>query len=238
MEGLAPPVALSGSEKAEDAPCAELGDWNACSRLSNPWELVEAVPGLMLLRDFLSCAVEQSILKSIYATSWTTNREDVPRKVQIYGARRCGSEFPRDQATQLPPWGSALAKCIVMALRRTPQTEKCSSLDKLGSHETSVVYVNEYLQSTQALNFHFDSIHLFDEVIVGISLGSPCMFSFAHKSGDRDIVDVLLPSRSMYVMSGGARYDFLHGLRANSLQGNLRVSITYRTVADAALTAE
>lgn len=199
------------------------------------WEAIAGVPGLSMMHDLVSPEEEKQLLAAIAAEEWTTNREDPPRKVQIFGARRVGSVFPRHQSSKFPPWWSfVLAKRLRATLMARASTEEVffRYVSKLEDPETGLLFVNEYTRKTQELAFHIDNPKLFDDVIVGVSLSASCTFSFAPATAEGKIVDVLLPPRSVYVMTGAARYDFRHGLRRDSLKGARRISLTFRTVRD------
>jgi len=62
--------------------------------------------------------------------------------------------------------------------------------------------------------------------VIGISLLSPCTLRFARGSGlSRQVWEQLLPPRSAYLLSGAARTDWKHGIRAVTRQ---RMSVTAR----------
>ena len=227
-----PPMYPSGVSRESRAPIpGVLGCSGMCRSALNASQTV--VPGLMLVADFLSCEEEAAVMDALRAAAaWTTNREQPPRKVLISGPWREGSTFSQNRATSHPQWAREIADRIVVAARLSCDERVHPPLQKLTSHKTGLLYVNEYTEESQFLNFHMDSTKMFDELIIGVSIGAPCHFSFARGS---QVVDVLLPPRSAYFMTASARFDFNHGLKAGSLHGPLRISLTYRTIADSAL---
>jgi len=87
--------------------------------------------------------------------------------------------------------------------------------------------INKYdLQSE--LGFHKDSQIFYRELIFGISLISDSNFSFSKQEIE---TTVLIPNRSLYIMSGASRSKFKHGFHPNSIvNGNARISLTFRKI--------
>lgn len=91
----------------------------------------------------------------------------------------------------------------------------------------------------QGIPPHIDTHSIFEDTILSLSLGSLCVMSF--KRADRKI-DVLLPSRSLLVMTEEARYGWTHGIcprrsdvidtkNGSTIQERgIRVSFTFRKV--------
>jgi hypothetical protein len=91
---------------------------------------------------------------------------------------------------------------------------------------------------------HYDSRHRWGEVIVGVTVGQSGVIYFVPKDGQesllppgRDSIRVVLPRRSIYVMSGASRYDWKHGIVKHRPThpspswntNNLRISLTLRS---------
>ncbi|XP_067000694.2 alkylated DNA repair protein alkB homolog 8 isoform X4 [Anabrus simplex] len=88
---------------------------------------------------------------------------------------------------------------------------------------------------------HVDTHSAFEDAILSLSLGSSVVMDFRHKDGRH--IPVLLPRRSLLVMSGEARYSWSHGITPRkldvvpTLKGGLtvqkrgiRTSFTFRWV--------
>jgi len=95
------------------------------------------------------------------------------------------------------------------------------------------IIVNAY-DKTQGIHPHVDRTHCFGPVIVGLSLGDSATLTFSRRSEwGHHTHQVFLPRRSVYIMTGDARYLWRHGLdpalNARSRSGE-RVSITWREV--------
>merc|ERR1711879_260220 len=126
------------------------------------------------------------------------NSEAPPRKVLIYGPWRFGPRFSKSRATLHPQWGESLKHRVILAAKTNCEERLHTCWDKLTSHETGIIYINEYTQGTEQLKHHIDSTKMFDELIVGISLGAPCVFNFVQ---GHESIDVHLPSRSAYFIT-------------------------------------
>src|SRR5262249_22705703 len=98
------------------------------------------------------------------------------------------------------------------------------------------VIVNEYLPG-QGIANHIDCQPCFTDTIISLSLGSPCVMDFTHKQ-TQQVISLLLESRSLVVLQGEARYDWMHGIpaRKSDRYGGMmilrerRVSLTFRKV--------
>eukprot|EP00758_Cryptobia_borreli_P009661 Tbor_TRINITY_DN5500_c0_g1::TRINITY_DN5500_c0_g1_i1::g.12831::m.12831/K10766/ALKBH4; alkylated DNA repair protein alkB homolog 4 len=96
-------------------------------------------------------------------------------------------------------------------IMRPFRVAECSSLD-----------YDEDCQSS--LDPHIDDTWLWGDRVVGMSLLNTTVMTFV---GKNKMVDVVLKPRSLFVMSGPSRYEWLHGIRAGRASGR-RVSVTTR----------
>ena len=86
------------------------------------------------------------------------------------------------------------------------------------------------------LKAHIDDRQLSAEPIATLSLGGSATMTFAHevRKGVHESracpqsTRVLLPRRSLQVITGAARYNYTHEIRNEDLHDDLRVSITFR----------
>mmetsp|Transcript_8141 Transcript_8141/g.12613 ORF Transcript_8141/g.12613 Transcript_8141/m.12613 type:complete len:376 (-) Transcript_8141:49-1176(-) len=91
---------------------------------------------------------------------------------------------------------------------------------------------------------HYDSRHRWGEVIVGVNLGQSGVIYFVPKDGHESMlppgmnsIRVTLPRRSIYIMSGASRLDWMHGIAKQQPtqpppswnKQNVRVSLTFRS---------
>ena len=99
------------------------------------------------------------------------------------------------------------------------------------------VIVNEY-QPGQGISKHIDCEPCFKDTIVSLSLGSGCIMEFIHKDDKAKKMPVRLAPKSLIVLSGEARYKWLHGIPArksdewngHKYPRQRRVSLTFRRV--------
>lgn len=181
-----------------------------------------ALPGLALIDDWIGKAEERRLLGLIDAGHWRT---DLKRRVQHFGYRydyRARSVSLADRLGPLPEWLSVLGGRLV---------------DKgLFAAVPDQVIVNEYLPG-QGISAHTDCIPCFGETIASLSLGDSVVMTFRHAATDAHL-ELVLPARSLLVLSGPARYDWLHaipGRKSDMIGGERktrlrRVSLTFRSV--------
>lgn len=101
------------------------------------------------------------------------------------------------------------------------------------------IYIRYSFLLFQGIPPHVDTHSPFEDTILSLSLGSSCVMNF--KKGDAK-VDVVLPRRSLLVMTGEARYAWTHGIsskRSDSIETTdgvikqtrgVRTSFTFRKV--------
>ena len=96
--------------------------------------------------------------------------------------------------------------------------------------------VNEYSPG-QGISAHIDCVPCFTDTIASLSLGSACVMDFTNiDSAEKQ--SILLESRSLIVMTGDARYRWMHAIAARktdrlddiNLSRRRRVSLTFRKV--------
>ena len=73
---------------------------------------------------------------------------------------------------------------------------------------------------------HFDDMWLWGPRVVGLSLLSECNMTFVDPRNGQQ-VNVFLPRRALFALSGASRYQWMHGIRASAISSR-RVSITMR----------
>jgi alkylated DNA repair protein alkB family protein 8 len=186
----------------------------------NYWNMETAVPGLLLYPDFISTSMEEELIHEIDSQTWVV---DYDRRLQYYGYRN-ELDTPYDLIrfpVPMPPLISRLSETLVE--------------QKIVSILPDQVIINEYAPG-EGLRPHKDR-NYFENQICGINLGSGCIMRYIKISG-KDVVDVEMPRRSVYVMQDDARYKWHHSVpprKKDTVDGNVkhrerRLSITYRKV--------
>lgn len=176
------------------------------------------VPGLVLYAGLLDRDEQLAALAAIDALPW---RDDLKRRVQHYGYRYDYTARSVDHSMrigELPPFALGVA-------------EKLVALDLLTERPDQLI-VNEYLPG-QGIAAHVDCVPCFKDGIVTISLGSVYEMDFAQRATG-DTRSALLELGSALVMTGPARYEWTHQIKArksdNGVPRGRRVSLTFRSV--------
>jgi alkylated DNA repair dioxygenase AlkB len=184
--------------------------------------MIGAVPGLMLIEDYVDVEGQHQLLNEIDGSPWLTG---LKRRVQHYGWRYDYNTRSVDESLRLGPlprWAQALAERVVQ--------------DGLVPEVPDQLIVNEY-HPGQGIAAHVDCVPCFGGTIASLSLGSPCVMDFIHATSADQVPVSLLPG-SLVVMSGPARYEWKHRIAARKsdrvggqvIPRGRRVSLTFRTV--------
>ena len=177
--------------------------------------------GAVIVPDFVTPAEEARILLRIAGAPWLT---ELRRRVQHYGFRYDyrGASSPVP-AARFPRWAAFMA-------------------DRLRPHFGGALpvqcIVNEY-RPGQGIGMHADHRD-FGPVVASLSLGAAWPMRFRprgarpYASGAMPGDEVaVLPRRSVLVLTGDARRDWMHGIdRADTAREcTTRISATFRTLA-------
>ncbi|XP_043268581.1 alkylated DNA repair protein alkB homolog 8 [Venturia canescens] len=185
-------------------------------------------PGLVLIEEIITPEEEILLLQSI---DWDKNGQTLPdlkhRKVKHYGY-----EFRYDTNNVDPN----------NPIEPIPQEyhflQKLFTKHECGKFQYDQLTINHYLPG-QGIPPHIDTHSVFEDPILSLSLQSACVMDF--KRGDRKI-SLLLPPRSLLIMSGESRYAWSHGIcpRHNDIintstgittqERGTRISFTFRKV--------
>jgi alkylated DNA repair dioxygenase AlkB len=189
---------------------------------------MKAIPGLLVIPNFISVTGEAALLSIVDANPWMSGLQ---RRVQHYGyiydyKRR--SVDPSMKLGALPDWGAVIA-------------QRMTEEGWIGAVPDQMI-VNEYLPG-QGIAPHVDCEPCFGDTVLSLSLGSDCVMDLTHiQSGKK--APVMLSRRSLLVMRGEARFDWQHGIAARKTDTfnrrkstrKRRVSLTFRQVILAGVT--
>ncbi len=180
------------------------------------------IPGLQYIPDYISQIEQDALIEIIDRQPWLT---DLKRRVQHYGYRYDYSR--RSVASDLkigalPEWAENFVSKLLS--------------DNLATARFDQVIVNEYYPG-QGIAQHIDCIPCFGDTIVALSLNSACAMDFLNAKSLEKITILLAPC-SLLIMSGEARYEWMHRIPArkqDSVNGNKtrrdrRLSLTFRQV--------
>ncbi|XP_077984848.1 tRNA (carboxymethyluridine(34)-5-O)-methyltransferase alkbh8-like [Glandiceps talaboti] len=161
-------------------------------------------PGLFIIEDFITMEMEKNLLESI---AWDTDEVGVKEDEKILKHRRVkhyGYEFRYDtnnvdKDKPLPSGISLLHNSVI------------DDIMKIGhvNHRPDQITVNQY-QPGQGIPPHIDTHSAFEDEIISLSLGSEVVMDFKHP--DNHHIPVLVPQRSLLIMTGESRYMWTHGI--------------------------
>ena len=184
---------------------------------------IDAIPCLRYIENYINEDQHEDFLVQIDEHQWL---DDLKRRVQHYGfkynykARKVDMNM---RIGELPKWLEKLSQML--------------HEDGYMPEVADQVIINEYLPG-QGISSHIDCEPCFKDTIVSLSLGSGCVMNFTNKSDKRKKIPVWLAPRSLVVLSGEARYEWLHGIAARKSdewdgqkhERQRRVSLTFRKV--------
>ncbi|KAL0126115.1 hypothetical protein PUN28_004915 [Cardiocondyla obscurior] len=154
-------------------------------------------PGLTLIENFITEEQEATLLKTL---NWN-EYEFVSSQLKHRQVKHFGYKF--EYGTNMVDLDNPIPSI--------PQNYKFlqTLFDKHGHKYTyDQLTINKYL-SGQGIPSHIDTHSVFEDTILSLSLGSAYVMNF--KKDDKKI-DVLLPTRSLLIMTGEARYAWAHGI--------------------------
>jgi len=188
---------------------------------------MEHIPGLTVIENFVSPDEEVTLVASCDGRLWSglgiSPNPELRRRTQQYG--HLFSYQYRKVLEELGP----LPDFVQPVLARIAEQD----LSPPPNH----LLVNEY-EAGQGIMPHTDAPSIFGPVIMSLSLISACVMRFTNLDTGHS-VDVLLPRRSMLVMTNEARYNYKHSISkelvetlpdGTSIERSRRVSFTFRQI--------
>ncbi|XP_063807646.1 alkylated DNA repair protein alkB homolog 8 isoform X2 [Pseudophryne corroboree] len=157
-------------------------------------------PGLVIVEDFVSPDEELVMLENILWEVDNSNQKSLKhRRVKHYGYefRYDNNNVDKDQPLPggLPEFcNSVLDRCLLQGLIKNRPDQ---------------LTINQY-EPGQGIPPHIDTHSAFEDEIISLSLGAEIVMDFKPPSGSS--VPVMLPRRSLLVMSGESRHLWTHGI--------------------------
>ncbi|XP_027961830.1 alkylated DNA repair protein alkB homolog 8 isoform X1 [Eumetopias jubatus] len=160
-------------------------------------------PGLMVVEEIISSEDEKILLESVNWTEDIDNHNGQKclkhRRVKHFGYEFHYENNNVDKDKPLPGglpdiWDSILEKWLKEGFIK---------------HKPDQLTVNQY-EPGHGIPAHIDTHSAFEDEIVSLSLGSEIVMDFKHPDGVT--VPVMLPRRSLLVMTGESRYLWTHGI--------------------------
>ena len=170
--------------------------------------------GFVYLPEFISSAEERGLLDEISRLQFKTFTWHgflAKRRIADYG---WSYSFETNKLSRGEPIPDFLL----------PLRAKAAELVKFSEDLLSEALVTEY-QPGAAIDWHRDVPHF--DLVIGISLLSPCTFRLRRKKGAGwERYNLIAQPRSVYVLSGAARSEWQHSIPASEA---LRYSVTFRS---------
>ncbi|KAJ3210732.1 hypothetical protein HDU67_005061 [Dinochytrium kinnereticum] len=223
--------------------------------VEDPEEIARLIPGLIVVPEFITEEEEKGLMEIIEDDKMMDWIPLSSRKVGLtqtlisqqhfgvafnYSTNYFGSNTLEDHPI-LPPW-------------TTPLITRLQTLTK--DYTSSNQLTVNYYPPGSGIRPHVDTHSSFDGPVVSLSLNAPAVMEFrylppppptafdfhqptdASLPGEFKLVSVLLPRRSVVIMSGESRFGWEHSIRPRAsdviagrkVERGLRVSLTFRWV--------
>ncbi len=186
-----------------------------------PVVTVDDIPGLSIAFDIIDEATETQALADIDAAGWDNT---LSRATQHYGYK-----YP-----YLPSGTLIKAAPIPEVCDRLYDAAVAAGITT--SRKPDQVIINQYTPG-QGIAPHVDDTVKFGDFVMTVSLGSDIVMRFAERTTGGAMIDVVVPRRSAYIMTGDSRYKWTHAIDkrksdvdedGDRVTRGTRVSVTYR----------
>ncbi|KAI9281932.1 hypothetical protein BY458DRAFT_498471 [Sporodiniella umbellata] len=189
-------------------------------------DLSDQIAGLILIENAVSEEEEEDFLNEIEQRPWSGlgigPNPELKRRTQQYGHL-----FSYRYRKVLEAYGP-LPSFVKSFVARIAEYQW---MPRPPNH----LLVNEY-NSGQGIMPHIDAPALFGPRILSLSLLSPCVMRFTR---DNECIDIVLPRRSLIILSKEARYQYKHSIskeleelapNGDIIHREKRVSLTFREI--------
>lgn len=184
------------------------------------------VKGLYYIPDYLTDQEIADIMNLLKTNKeWkTVGKSTSSRRVIHYGYSYSYDRSGISKVTEIPE----NLKKLVSSERINKYFDTNSGF--LLKNEMDQLIINEY-KPGQGIFAHIDHVKYFGDVIVCLNLGSAIGIDFTKDNKKKSIY---VKPKSLYIMSGSARYEWRHGIAASmydvGTKRGIRWSLTYRTI--------
>lgn len=197
----------------------------------------QQIPGLFLLHNFITEQEEQIIVDNVdnnEITQWKPSSFNGQCMSKVYGVR---TQFGLPKETRLVRENNiengeldipSLFLSIIQRVADLAQSNNTLPVE-LRNFKPNDCNANSYLKSKgDYLRPHFDDRALSGPLLLNLSLLSDCTMTYSQPSDPTSKISILLPRRCLQIVSGAARWDYMHGIEREGLGDGRRVSITFR----------
>ncbi|XP_012629167.2 tRNA (carboxymethyluridine(34)-5-O)-methyltransferase ALKBH8 isoform X1 [Microcebus murinus] len=160
-------------------------------------------PGLTVIEEIISSEDEKMLLESV---DWTedTDNQNFQKSLKHRRVKHFGYEFHYgsnnvDKDKPLPGGLPDICNSILEKWLKEGYIK----------HKPDQLTINQY-EPGHGIPAHIDTHSAFEDEIISLSLGSEIVMDFKHPDGVT--VPVMLPRRSLLVMTGESRYLWTHGI--------------------------
>jgi alkylated DNA repair dioxygenase AlkB len=198
-------------------------DWNNYSKPEPEVTHRADISGLVYIGDYINTNSQDLLLQWVDQQAWLG---DLKRRVQHYGYKYDYKARRIDDNMYL---GALPRQLERLALKLHD--------DGWMPYLADQVIVNEY-EPGQGISSHIDCEPCFDDTIISLTLGSGCIMNYTNKAERSQVIPIWLEPRSLIVMQGEARYQWLHSIPARqkdeyngqAIMRERRVSLTFRKI--------
>ncbi|XP_042136353.1 tRNA (carboxymethyluridine(34)-5-O)-methyltransferase ALKBH8 isoform X3 [Peromyscus maniculatus bairdii] len=160
-------------------------------------------PGLLVVEEIISSEDEKMLLESV---NWTGNTGDqnFQKSLKHRRVKHFGYEFHYENNTvdKDKPLPGGLPDICNSILEKWLK-------EGYIKHKPDQLTINQY-EPGHGIPAHIDTHSAFEDEIISLSLGAEIVMDFKHPEGVT--VQVMLPRRSLLVMTGESRYLWTHGI--------------------------
>ncbi|XP_036049935.1 alkylated DNA repair protein alkB homolog 8 isoform X2 [Onychomys torridus] len=160
-------------------------------------------PGLLVVEEIISSEDEKMLLESV---NWTgdTGNQNFQKSLKHRRVKHFGYEFHYENNTvdKDKPLPGGLPDICNSILEKWLK-------EGYIKHKPDQLTINQY-EPGHGIPAHIDTHSAFEDEIISLSLGAEIVMDFKHPEGVT--VQVMLPRRSLLVMTGESRYLWTHGI--------------------------
>lgn len=160
-------------------------------------------PGLLVVEEIISSEDEKMLLESVNWTGDISN-QNFQKSLKHRRVKHFGYEFHYENNTvdKDKPLPGGLPDICNSILEKWLK-------EGYIKHKPDQLTINQY-EPGHGIPAHIDTHSAFEDEIISLSLGSEIVMDFKHPEGVT--VQVMLPRRSLLVMTGESRYLWTHGI--------------------------